>query len=416
MSKEWVIEMFPAGNGDAILIDSGDDLLLVDAGFTSTYRDHLKPRLKQLANKGRHLSKFIVTHIDADHISGAIAFIKDNGFANDPSVIHIDDIWFNSYRHLYFADKSPGSHLDDRPPIQISGGMTSEEAEDPEQLVSYPQGTSLGSQILKYGYNWNGYFKGLAVVADQPKQIPLSGNTTLVLLGPTKEALDKLADKWYIYLKSKFSGKIDEDAFFDDAFERMMEELRQAELASMTSADEERLVSGGRDWVEDKSVPWNDEDTSVTNGSSITFLLQEGNKKVLFLGDAIPTPVVDQLKKYVAPQHLPLEVDILKVAHHGAWSNNSPELLGSIRAKHYLFSSNGSKHHHPHYETMAWILKKHGAGHLKSLVFNYIQWNRLEDVYDPYMKNLYNYRVIVPDVDEWGNGLDGYVKIKLPRD
>lgn len=37
----------------------------------------------------------IVTHIDADHISGAIDFIEDNGDADHPKIIPVDEIWHN---------------------------------------------------------------------------------------------------------------------------------------------------------------------------------------------------------------------------------------------------------------------------------------------------------------------------------
>ena len=412
MSNKITIELFPAGNGDAVLIDFGQQLILIDTGFVSTFRDHLKPRLKELHEQGRRLSKFVVTHIDADHISGAIAFIKKNGVANDPTIIGVDEVWFNSYRHLNFEDKESGTFGGQTPTLALNGGLESNDPDDDEQLVSHKQGTSLGSEILKNKYNWNSSFGGQAVKADTPTALDLGDGLKLTLLGPTQKALDNLADDWYDYLKTIFPGKINEDAFFDDAFEKMMEERRQAELAK-TTLDLEELVSVSGDWVEDHSVEWEHEDSSPTNGSSITFLLEYNGKKLLFLGDAIPGQVEDQLKNLMPEDQFPLHVDVLKVAHHGAWSNNSPELIDRIRAKYYLFSSNGRRHHHPHFETMAWILKKHGAASEKTFVFNYKQGNRLLDVDDFQMKQTYNYKTLWPDVNEFGQGTDGYVKLIL---
>ncbi len=145
MPDPITIELFPAGNGDAILIEFDDQLILVDTGFVSTFRDHLKPRLKALHDQGRRLSKFVVTHIDADHISGAIAFIKENDVADNPSIIGIDEIWFNSYRHLMLNKKESGTFGGAVPDIPIQGGSESLNADDDEQLVSHKQGTSLGS-------------------------------------------------------------------------------------------------------------------------------------------------------------------------------------------------------------------------------------------------------------------------------
>lgn len=412
MPNKITIELFPAGNGDAILIDFDANLILVDTGFVSTFRDHLKPRLKELHNQGRKLSKFIVTHIDADHISGAIAFIKENGAAHDPSIIGVEEIWFNSYRHLKLNEKEAGIFDGAVPNIPIIGGSESLNADDDEQLVSHRQGTSLGSQILKNNYAWNTSFNGTAVKADLPFEVFSNDSFKLTLLGPTQNALDTLSKDWYTYLKKIYQGKINEDVFFDDAFEKMMEEMRQAELEKL-SLDQEELVSFSGDWVEDHTVDWENEDSSPTNGSSITFLLECGAKKLLFLGDAIPSQVENQLKKLIPEDQFPLKVDVLKVAHHGAWSNNSPELINRIRANYYLFSSNGRRHHHPHYPTMAWILKKHGTDTLKTFVFNYKQSDRLIEVDDDQMKHKYNYLTLWPDVDEFGNGTDGYVKLSL---
>ncbi|MFD2562357.1 ComEC/Rec2 family competence protein [Aquimarina rubra] len=404
------IELFPAGNGDAILLDFGEALILIDTGYTSTFRDYVKPRLKALHDEGRRLTKFVVTHIDADHISGAIAFIKENGAADNPSVIAIDEVWFNSYRHLNFEDKADGDFEGETPMIDIIGGKESAETEDDIQLVSYEQGTSLGSLLLKHKYNWNTTFDSLAVKADEPLKLKLSNDLYLTLLGPTQSSLNKMANTWYRYLKRIFAGKINQDAFFDDAFEKMMEEMRQAELDAAI-LDEEMLVSTFGDWVENYTKSWEKEDNSPTNGSSIIFLLEYGGKKMLFLGDAIPSQVEEQLKKLTPEDQLPIQIDALKVSHHGAWKNNSPELIKMIQAKYYLFSSNGRRHRHPNFETIASILNNHPVESHKTLVFNYKQGERLLDVDDDLSKKKYNYDTIWPDVDEWGNGIDGYVKL-----
>lgn len=413
MPNKISIELFPAGNGDAILIDFGEQLMLIDTGFTSTFRDHIKPRLQELHAVGRRLSLFVVTHIDADHISGAISFIKENGPSNNPAIIGIDEIWFNSYRHLVFEEKEQGVFEGETPAIDITGGLESVETEDEVRMVSYKQGSTLGSQILKYKYNWNTRFEGGAVMANEPYKIALGNGLELTLLGPTQESLDAMSDHWYKYLKKIFSGSINEDAYFDDAFELMMEEMRQNDLDNAAGVDLETLVSSGNDWVETNAVPWENEDNSPTNGSSIIFLLEYKDKKLLFLGDAIPGRVQSQLEKLISNADSPLQLDVLKVAHHGAWYNNSPDLISMLRARYYLFSSNGLRHHHPHFETMAWILKSHEVEADKTFVFNYKQGERLQDVDDHIIKEKYNYDVIWPDIDVWGNGKDGYIQLTI---
>ncbi len=91
--------------------------------------------------------------------------------------------------------------------------------------------------------------------ADDPFEVNGNHDFKLTLLGPTQEALNQLADAWFTYLEKIFKGKINEDAFFDDAFEKMMEELRQAELAKAV-LDQEELVAASGDWVADHAVAW----------------------------------------------------------------------------------------------------------------------------------------------------------------
>ena len=368
--------------------------------------------MQQLQKSGRELTKFIVTHIDADHISGAIAFIKENGPTNSPTIIPIKEIWFNSYRHLSFDDKVLGKFENEPPDFHVPPGNESAETEDEEQLVSYNQGTTLGYQILKNGYPWNTSFGGKAVKSDAPITFSLSPDLQLTLLGPTTADLDGMGSKWRAYLSKLFSGPINEDAFFDDAFEKMMEEMRQAALELLVH-EEESFVSSSQNWVEQNALEWEKEDTSPTNASSITFLLEYHGKKMLFLADAHPTKIIRQLQKLIPEDQFPLHVDALKVTHHGAWGNNSPQLLEMIRADYYLFSSNGKRHHHPHVETLAWILKQH-QNHKKNFVFNYQQEERLQALESLPLKQEYNYQTVWPEVDQWGNGKDGYVKIELP--
>ncbi len=410
---EISIELFPAGNGDAILLDTGTHLILIDCGYVSTFRDHVKPRLQELSQAGRTLTKLIVTHIDADHIQGAITFIEENGNADDPSIIKVDEIWFNSYRHLYFSDKEQGGFNGAAPNVNIPQGQASVEADDTMRLVSFSQGTSLGRLVLEHGYAWNTTFNGNAVAVNGPVRFDLGPDTSITLLGPTQEALETLGNRWYKYLRKLFKGKINEDTFFDDAFEMMMEEMRQAELDAAEAPDEEALVSTYFDWVEAKAVDWIKEDTSPTNGSSIVFMIEHKQKKLLFLADAIPTPVITQLKKLYTDDDFPIHVNALKVAHHGAWPNNSPELLKMVYADYFLFSSNGSRHSHPHLQTLAWILKEHQEHQPKTFVFNYRQTRKYDEIEDPNIKAAYKYETLWPDVDEFGNGDNGYVKLHI---
>jgi len=63
------IKIFPALNGDSILLDLSDKLFLIDGGYVNTFNEFLCSELKKKSEEGKRISHLIVTHIDSDHIS-----------------------------------------------------------------------------------------------------------------------------------------------------------------------------------------------------------------------------------------------------------------------------------------------------------------------------------------------------------
>ena len=89
-STEFLV--LPAYHGDCILIKTYDTsenefVILVDGGTSQTYRYSLKKELEKI----KRINILILTHIDSDHISGLIAFLKSSVL----DTIIIDEIWLN---------------------------------------------------------------------------------------------------------------------------------------------------------------------------------------------------------------------------------------------------------------------------------------------------------------------------------
>lgn len=96
--KNCIIHFLPAKAGDCFVIEFvNKECIIIDCGFKSTYKKYLRPLLINLKNKGCRVTLLLITHIDQDHIEGAIAFLQDNGLANEPNIISIDNIWFNGF-------------------------------------------------------------------------------------------------------------------------------------------------------------------------------------------------------------------------------------------------------------------------------------------------------------------------------
>jgi beta-lactamase superfamily II metal-dependent hydrolase len=150
-----------------------------------------------------------------------------------------------------------------------------------------------------------------------------------------------------------------------------------------------KSISATKETLEELLKTPFDEDNTTTNGSSIAFILQVQNKRILFLADAHPGMIVQSLDEY--QNEGTIIFDLIKVSHHGSFGNISRELLNKIDSERYIISTNGQKHGHPDKETIAHIITRKADFHRK-LYFNYITSNsKYFDRED--WKEKYNYSV-----------------------
>jgi hypothetical protein len=134
------------------------------------------------------------------------------------------------------------------------------------------------------------------------------------------------------------------------------------------------------------------EDKTVPNGSSIALLLEFAGKRALLLGDAHPGVVLQGLKK-LSPA-APLQLDCVKLSHHGSKNNTSRDLVQQMRSPNWIFSSNGASTRHPNPESVARVL--HDSPGAKTLIFNYrTQYNEIWD--DAELMAAHDYGVVYGD-------------------
>lgn len=152
------IKCYPAKNGDCFLIIFGkteeeEKHLLIDCGYVDTFQNYLKNDLIKIGKSEGILEKLILTHIDADHIQGAIRLLKDN---NVERFITIKEVWHNTYRHL--SEQKQGEiDLKQERILQeiIRRGYPQNESKQGEQKISAVQGTTVGALLLQGEYSWN---------------------------------------------------------------------------------------------------------------------------------------------------------------------------------------------------------------------------------------------------------------------
>lgn len=381
------IKCYPAKNGDCFLVSFGETEaekkhLLIDCAYVDTFQKYLKDDLIKIGKSGGTLENLILTHIDADHIQGAIRLLKDN---NAEKFIAIKDVWHNTYRHLCVQKEGDMDIKQERILQQIiRRGYPQSESEQGEKGISAEQGTTVGALLLQGKYSWNSDFNNQAVCIEQRSEIELKPDINIHLLSPDKQKLERLKDLWTDELKRYgVNFNSGNSLLYDDAFEMLLswEKERVKVAPKQISATKETLK-------ELLKTPF-DEDYTATNGSSIAFILQVQDKKILFLADAHPSLIVQSLNEY--QNEGTIMFDLIKVSHHGSFGNISRELLNKIDSDSYLISTNGQQHGHPDKETIAHIITRKAGFHRK-LYFNYITANsRYFDRED--WKEKYNYSI-----------------------
>jgi beta-lactamase superfamily II metal-dependent hydrolase len=108
MTVRTTLEALNANDGDCLLLHHGPTLILIDGGSAGVYRDTLKPRLEQLRGGARlKLRLAMVTHIDADHITGIQDLLED--VLENDAPYRIATLWHNSFERMPSVPKYAAS-------------------------------------------------------------------------------------------------------------------------------------------------------------------------------------------------------------------------------------------------------------------------------------------------------------------
>jgi len=336
------IEMLPAREGDCLWLRYGNSAnprqLLIDGGRSATYKE-LRARLQKLPAEHRNFELLIITHVDRDHIEGAMDLLED---AKLPATFK--QIWFNGFDHLKSAE------------LETFGAV---------------QGERVTKALLKRKKEWNSKWGGKAVVLSSGAlpEITLEGGMTLTLLSPDREKLTELIPTW-------------------------VKECKEAGIVPGSKPKKEK-VEGLEDFgglnIDALAASKFVADETKPNGTSIALIADYQGTRVLFGADAHVDRLLASLKLAAGIQKK-VKLDAYKVAHHGSERNVSRELLELIDCPTYLISTNGSYFHHPKAVSLARIIK---FGAPKTIAFNYR--SKFTNVWDKAsLKTKYGYQAVYP--------------------
>ena len=112
------------------------------------------------------------------------------------------------------------------------------------------------------------------------------------------------------------------------------------------------------------------EENKVTeeNKASLAFIWECGNKRVLFMGDAVSSTIINNL----SGNEDVLFFEAIKIAHHGSKFNTSKEFAKKIKSNHY-FLTGGKKGEGPHIEAIS----KYIINNTNREISTYLHYNHL---------------------------------------
>jgi hypothetical protein len=349
-----------ARQGDCLLLHYGANakpsLVMIDGGPRGVYGAHLKPRLQAIrkargldANKPLDVDLLMVSHVDGDHIQGILDLTKELLEARrerQPQFVQVSSLWHNSFDEIidHKPDELTASVKNQFGAASVSGSgefpdEEKSEVEDhyagsdpdvsPEQeeelvsstlkvLASIEQGFQLRVDAEALDFPRNPEFDGGLILAGK-NAIGIGQDLTFTVAGPMKSELEVLRKKHNVWLK---------------------------QLAKEGKTPPQALAA-----YVDKSVP---------NLSSLVLLAKAADKTMLLTGDARGDKILQGLEAVgLMKKDGKMQVDLLKVPHHGSSNNVDDDFFERIIAKHYVFSGNGD-YGNPERETLEMLFHARG--------------------------------------------------------
>lgn len=316
------VEMLRAGHGDALVVEYGTasmaHCILVDGGTVHSY-ENVSARL--LERNDEAYDAFIITHVDEDHIGGAIRLL------NDPNLRHrVRGVWFNGYAHCK------------------QGG----------DVLGPLDGERLSLTIATKGYPWNTCFSnaispkvGGPVVVPSEGDLPvieLPGDAIVYLLSPSEKELSRMAGAWEKAVVK--AGLVPGTGLAGNGKSPSPHRKTKPPLRAGLSAEQ----------IRELAAPTNT-DRSAANGSSIAFILEYRGTRALLAADAHPSTLVSSLKRFAKMKGEDrVQIDICKLPHHCSASNVTTGFIDAIDASCYLVSSDSLNFGHPDDAAIARIL------------------------------------------------------------
>lgn len=313
-----LIRLFPARGGDCFLVDfENGHCILIDGGYSNTYNNSLRKYLQFLCDKGKQLDFVIMTHYDADHINGLIAFLKDNG-ANQ-RIIKVGEVIVNGFCSQACDDSDLDQVAKMKTGVEITPAGPKQEYRFEELCMDnhYPINKFNGGNNVTAGDVAKGEGYEIRFVSPSPEQL----DTCYAQLN------QQLIDKGYrqnIINLQNLAISLQEESYHEEGI----------------------VISEASGGVDSDIIHWKEKDFpdkfSIVNQASLAFEILHDGKAMLFCGDAAMDSHRDDLSREY--------YDVIKLSHHGTVRGNECFFgVNSIKGDIYIISTDAqhAKREHP---------------------------------------------------------------------
>jgi hypothetical protein len=325
----FTLEAMQANDGDCLFLHyqkgAGTPVrVLIDGGAKTIFKNVLAKRIDQLrGKKPLDLRMVMVSHIDADHITGILDFFKalEQQFDDNETLFcDIGTLWHNAFEQLNKGTNALAHSAAMKASVDgvdIPPGL---ETFTQAVVASVPQGHELRRLATKLKVPINEGSGGDVVVAPAKgkKVVKIADGLTFTILAPNVTQLDRLEQE-FLKAKAKKKGATD------------------AAIAA--------------DYL----------NNTVPNMSSVVVIAEAarpGGKKpltMLLAGDARGDVILESLESAgVLKPKGTCHFDLLKVQHHCSSHSTTQDFFERVTADHYVISGNG-KHDIPHPKALGWL-------------------------------------------------------------
>lgn len=339
---------FESGAGDCLFLILRDEQV-GDSFHIMVDCNVLTPEIKHFiySELGSKIDTLIITHIDADHTNGIVKLLRDI----ESKHLQINQILFNGFQ----PQTDNPQPLDDEIRKKLDAAMKflPPIVDENNHKTNGVDAACLVTEINKK-QQWKDVWRKTPILAGETIALSEAKWGRLRFLSPTQNAIDKLLHE----VKLEYARKLGvappkQDFENQDKYFELMLRLSNLRKRPAIIKKTRGLVITKDVMVKYAEIDADENAVTPANKASLAFYWEstDSSKRVLMMGDAIPSQILSQLNEIYEGT---MQFEAVKISHHGSKNNTSISLLNKISSEHY-FITGGKSSEGPHIETIARI-------------------------------------------------------------